>query len=328
MTEPITISNSRANCYRRCPKQFEFKYQLKLRKRLIGLPLKRGDWLHQLLMVNADGEDWKVRHRELTAKFMELLLEEREEYGDLPTECARIMRTYLKHYAVEEKHYRVVDTEIDEIIDLPNGDKFNVIIDKIVEEADGSLWIVDYKTVKSFMPEGFMLIDSQLARYFWAAHKMGYKNLRGAMFDELCTKPPTYPKLLAKGGLSKAKIWCDSYTYLEAVKANELSIAEYKPFILKLHKEHDRFFRRTRLPRDAPMVKRLMRELVDTADEIKEAIDTQRFPRTARKECLHDCDYLSPCTIELQGGDIQDVIDLQYEISKRESEAQIQWPSK
>jgi hypothetical protein len=282
-------------------------------------------------MVHADGHDWHDRHRELTEKFNELLLEEREEYGDLPRECARIMRNYLKYYDDDDQHWRVIDTEIDEVLELPNGDKFNFIIDKIVESLDdGALWLVDYKTVKSFMPEGFMLLDAQLARYFWAARKMGYTPLAGAMFDEICTKPPTPPKVLKNGTLSQAKsMWCDYYTYLEVIKREKLDPQDYRPTLLRLKSNHDKFFRRTPIPRDAPMMKQLMRELVMTADEIKDATARKHFPRTARKECLHDCDYLDLCTMQLQGGEMEDIIKLKYDISKRgEQEEHLQWPTK
>lgn len=329
MNELFVISNSKANSYRRCPRQFRFKYIEKLRKRTIGLPLRRGDWLHQLLMVHYDGHDWKERHNTLKEDWDKLLEEEKDEIGiDLPTECARIMKSYLKFYRDEDKNYKVIDSEVDELVELPNGDMFNLIIDLIVEEPDGGLWLWDHKTVKSFFDEDFMLIDSQLARYFWAAHKLGYSPLRGVMFNELCTKPPTPPKVLKNGSLSQAKnMWCDAYTYLAAVKEQGLDPKDYRDTILRLRASHDRFFRRTRLPRDAPMMKQLMRELMMTSREIKRATARNEFPRTGRKECKFDCDYLEPCTIELQGGDITEIVKLRYEIRKREEENNA-WPTK
>jgi hypothetical protein len=328
MTEPFTISNSKANTYRRCPRQFFYKYEMKLRKKITGLPLRRGDWLHQLLMVHYDGHDWRERHAILKKDFDKLMVEEQEELGDLPTECARIMKSYLKFYRDEDKFYKVIDSEIDEEIRLPNGDMFHLIIDLMWEEPDGGLWIVDHKTVKSFFDADFMLIDSQLARYFWAAHKMGYTPLRGALFNEICTKPPTPPALLKSGVLTQKKaMWCDAYTYLAAVKEHGLDPRDYRDTILRLQANHDRFFRRTRLPRDAPMMKQLMRELMMTSSEIKRATAKQEFPRTTRKECRFDCDFLDPCIIELQGGDISEIVKLRYEVHHHEEE-EVAWPTK
>jgi hypothetical protein len=330
VAEPLRLSNSKTNTWRRCPKQYQFHYEMKLRKKQTGLPLKRGDWLHQLLMVHYDGYDWRERHKHLTDEFEKLFEEEKAEYGDLPKECERIMLSYLMFYKVEDKHYKVIDSEVDELIELPNGDFFNFIIDLIVEEPDGGIWLWDHKSVTNFMPEDFMLLDAQLARYFWAAKKMGFKPLRGVMFNEIITKPPTPPNLLKNGKLTtKKSMWCDARTYLATVREHGLDPKDYRDTILRLKSTHDRFFRRTRLPRDAPMMKQLMRELFMTSREIKEATARQEFPRTARKECRFDCDYLEPCIIQLQGGDISDVLDMRYETSKRDEEEHIQqWPTK
>ena len=319
MSDVFTISNSKANTWRRCPKQYEYKYVQKLRRTFHGLPLKRGDWLHQCLMVHYDGHDWRERHEILKADFDKLLYEEKEQYGDLPAECSRILRNYLRYYKELDKGFKVIDSEVDELMELPNGDMFRFIIDLIIEENDGGIWLVDHKTVKTFAPESFMLLDSQLARYFWAARKMGYSPLRGVMFNEICTKPPTVPRLLKNGKLSTAsKMWCDAYTYAEAVKANDLDMKDYMPFIKQLAGRHDKWFRRTRLPRDEPMMKRLMMELMWTNREIKQAEGLAEFPRSSSKNCLHDCDFMDLCILELQGGEAQDIIDMNYEVSKRE----------
>lgn len=330
MSESIRLSNSKSNTYRRCPKQFDYKYVRKLSKKTTGLPLKRGDWLHQLLMVHYDGYDWHERQAELTAEFNKLFDEEKEEYGDLPSETKRIMRTYLKHYEEEDKYYRVVDSELDELIDLPNGDTFNFIIDLVIEERDGGLWLWDHKTVKGFMPEDFMLIDSQLARYFWSAEKLGYKPLRGVMFNEIITKPPTLPKLTAKTGqLERRKnIWCDAYSYMAEIKRQGLDPKDYRDFLMYLKAKHDKWFKRTRLPRDKAMTKQLMKELMWTGDEMRTAMELNRFPRTARKECRFDCDFLDACQIELQGGDIDDLVKDRYEIKKRDAEEHPGWAPK
>jgi PD-(D/E)XK nuclease superfamily len=319
--EPFRISNSKANTWRRCPKAFEFKYIYKIRPKRIKLPLKQGDWMHQLLMVHYDGHDWRERQEVLVADFNKLFDEEKEEYGDLPANTERMMKAYLAHYKEEDARYTTIDSEVDELVPLPDGTLFNLIIDRIVEEPDGGLWIWDHKFVGRFMPPDFMLIDTQLARYFWGARKLGYKNLRGVLFNEVITKPPTLPKELKSGGLEQRKnAWCDAYTYYAELKRRGLDPGPYKKHLMFLKARHKEWFRRQRLPRDAPMTRQVMRELLQTVYEIKDATGREAFPRTPRKECQWDCDYLEPCIIQLQGGDISDVIRHKFEISKRETE--------
>lgn len=305
----ITISNSKANCYLRCPRRYMYQYVRGLRPKSTALPLKRGDWLHQLIMHHYDGNDWREPHNQLAAEFNRLLLEEREQYGDLPTECGRIMESYVRHYAEEDRGWRVVDSELDEVIDLPTGDKFRFIIDLIVKEADGGVWLVDHKTVGKFMDEDFMVIDAQLARYFWAARKLGIKSLRGVMFNEIITTSPTVPTLLKSGELTKRKnLACDAETYLARIEELGLDPDDYADILERLRGQSNRWFRRTRLARDDILTKQLMRELLMTCGDIKRAELKNRFPRAPRKDCRWDCSFLELCQVELFGGDTELIV--------------------
>jgi PD-(D/E)XK nuclease superfamily len=314
----VRISNSKANCWRRCPNRYKYDYVLKLEPKKVDLPLRRGDWLHQLLMWHYDGRDWKKRHQELTDEFNKLFVEEREEYGDLPGETARIMKSYLQHYKDEDQAWRVVDSEVDEVVPLPSGDEFNFIIDLIVEMGDG-LWLIDHKTVSQFMPEGFMLLDAQLARYFWAAEKLGMTT-RGVMFNELITTAPTVPEQLKDGTLTKRQnLRCDVYTYHREIKRLGQDPSMYTDVLQRLKAQSEKWFRRTPLTKDKPVTKQMMRELVWTADEIRRAEETDRFPRTPRKDCTWDCSFLNLCQVELMGGEISDIVELGFKTKSKET---------
>jgi hypothetical protein len=320
--KPYRLSNSKVKKYRRCPKQFEYSYVMKLQRKTPAIQLKRGDWLHQLLMVHYDGEDWLRRHSELTMKFYTLFEEEREEYGDLPGECQRIFTSYLMNYKQEDESSRTVDSEMNEILVLPNGDEFNFIIDRVVEERDGGLWLWDHKTVKSFMDEDFMLLDAQLARYFWAAEKMGYTPLRGVLFNEIITKPPTLPEFLVPSQrLSmRQNLSCDVFTYYREIKRLGLDPTPYKPFLRKLKAQNKRWFRRTRLPRDVKLTERLMAEMQWTSREMQAAEALKQFPRSPMKSCAWDCDFMDLCQTQLMGGDIRDILKLRYQPKTKREE--------
>jgi hypothetical protein len=99
----MRVSHSRVKTWRRCPNQYRYKYVMGLKPRERKTQLERGSWLHELLMVHYDGEDWRLRHRALKKQFMNLFEEEREQLGDLPTECFRIMKSYERTYKFDDE---------------------------------------------------------------------------------------------------------------------------------------------------------------------------------------------------------------------------------
>lgn len=314
----MRLSNSKANTWRRCPKKYFYKYELGLRPKQKQLPLERGDWLHQMLQAHYEGEDWHEVHSKLTKQFLTLFEEEREELGDLPAETARIMRSYVRRWKAEDQRYTVIDAELDEILTMSNGVEFNFIIDLIVEDERGGLWLWDHKTVKNFMDQDFMLLDAQLARYFWAAEKMGYKPLKGVMFNEIRTKPPAVPELLKSGSLSQRKnIDTDYFTYLREIKRHGLDRAPYDELLHRLRANSGKFFRRTVMPKDRSLTKRTIKDLLETGQEIAAATRRERFPRSVNKTCTWDCEFKDVCITELFGGDPTSLMKTNFETRSR-----------
>lgn len=318
----LTLSNSKVKTWRRCPNRYRYKYVMKLRPKRKAVQLERGSWIHDLLMHHYDDMDWREQHEILKREFNKLFEEERDHLGDLPSECLRIMRSYMHEYRDIDGAFRTIDSEIDEIMELPNGLKFNFIIDRIYEDRDGGLWLQDHKTVKSFMDPDFMLLDAQLARYFWCAEKMGYTPLMGIEFNELRTKAPTVPALTDsnKRLQKKMNIDTDALTYLAAIKKHGFDPADYRDILGHLARQHEKFFRRTQLPMDKPLMRQQMKELVWSAKEIDRATRTNEFPRSPEKACDWDCDYKNLCIVELQGGNIDPLIKLHFQKSRKREE--------
>lgn len=346
----MKLSNTKAGTFRRCPKKYEFGYVMGLKAKRKALPLERGSWLHTLLEVHFAqdpkkvvevkgrkvrvGKDWRKAHRAYTKWFYTLFEEERDELGhDLPDEVERIMRGYLSRYKEESEDERTVAVELDEWVELPNGDTFNFIIDRVFVKSDGGVWLRDYKTVSSFMDSDFMLIDAQLARYFWAFQRIPRfrklaRRLQGVEFDELRTKAPTIPELVqAKGHTKKnpkpkvltkrANLDTDYRTYLKAIKDNGLDPKDYRDVLVRLKADDERFYRRTVMPRDNPIVRQMMVDLLDTSKDIKRAERRGRFPRTPDKSCKWMCEFLEPCIADLHGLDIGDIVELKFDVKER-----------
>lgn len=317
----MRISNSRAKTYRRCPKQYEFKYVMGLRPKRKKDHLERGSWLHELLMVHYDGEDWRERHDFLTKRFYNLFEEEREELGDLPRECSRIMRSYLRTYERTDRRFVTVDSELDEIVTLRNGLKLHMIIDLIVwDRKMRGLWIWDHKTRKNFEEFDNIVLDPQGGLYYDGLETMGYEHLLGFVMNEIRTKAPTVPKMTQRGHLSKAKnIDTDTYTYMAAIRKHGLNPSDYSDILAIIAaRQKDKFFRRTALPKDPPVTRTLRREALMTAGDIRRAEDTKHFPRTFDKSCRWSCDYRDLCIAQLKGGDISSMIRMNFKSDKEQ----------
>jgi PD-(D/E)XK nuclease superfamily len=312
----LTLSHSKTQTFRRCPHKYKYKYVDRIEKKAKALPLYRGSWIHALLETHYEGGSWEDTHQEQTVEFAQMCSvvpeAQRKDLPDtLPQDIARLMRAYLKHYRNDK--FKVLETELDAEIDLPNGDTFRIIIDLIIEEPDGSQWIWDHKTVGSFMDEGFLMIDAQLARYLWGARKLGFSP-QGIVFNEVITKAPTVPELLKSGQLTQRKdLFTDEDTYREAIATHGLNEQDYIDTLKRLRlTQGARFFRRTTLPKGPTLVKNMMRDLMITATEIHAAEAKQRFPRSIDKDCAW-CEFRDVCQSQLMGHDASDIIRLNYD---------------
>src|SRR5947208_2205912 len=106
----MTISNSKAKTFRRCPRRYKFKYVDRLESRRKKRHLELGSWIHDLLMHYYDGQDWRERHEQLKSEFYEAMFDvEIDEYGDVAEEAERMMGSYLMEYKAQDKHIYVVD---------------------------------------------------------------------------------------------------------------------------------------------------------------------------------------------------------------------------
>jgi hypothetical protein len=143
----VTVTNfnqSRVKLFRRCEKQYSFRYdypeiygpegeKIEMIPRVNKLPLYRGSWMHALQealhhqwagttpfqfdfgqgrgSIHEECSDWREVHALLTTEFEKLFLEEREDLGDLPTECESMFKRYLKFWGADQDMYSVAEVD-------------------------------------------------------------------------------------------------------------------------------------------------------------------------------------------------------------------------
>lgn len=318
-TDLQVVSHSLLKSFRRCPKQADYKFQQGLRPRMTGKPLRRGTWVHKLLEVHYAGGDWKEEHQRLTNQFYTLFEEERDLYGDMPKEIARVMRGYFWHY--KHDHWKVHDVEFILETTFPDGTVYRCKIDVLVEDQFG-LWLVDHKSNKTLPDLTFRMLDGQSALYVWCALRNKIP-VQGFIWNYIRWKPPTIPYITQGGRLSRRKLDTDYPTLLTTLKKHDL-VEDNQEMLDALRKRQYRpgapqtstFFRRDILEKSPDMLKRVATENYHTSKRyFAYPWDNQNaVERVVSRSCSFDCSYQDLCSIELFGGDPRTIRKQRYEI--------------
>lgn len=318
-------THSMLKTFRRCPKQAQFKYAMRLKPRLLGGPLKRGTWVHELLEDFHNGIDWRIRHKKLTYKFSQLFDEEREFYGDMPGEIATIMRSYEWHY--KDDPWEVLATEFTIEAELPDGTIYRGKVDMLIRNKFG-LWLVDHKTHKTLPDSTFRLVDSQSGLYLWACHQNGIPVL-GFIWNYVRWKAPSVPVLLKDGSrISKSACDTDYPTFVRAIRKyndenpNFKVTAEYKAMAKRLKDQRYKpgmpqtssFFRRDVLEKSLEMIERVVAENFVTAQRMNSYDLSPGAPveRVIESSCRYFCSYKDLCAIDMMGGNLRPMIKQNY----------------
>ena len=223
------ITHSMLKQFRKCPLCSYFKYVLRLKPKLLAKPLKRGTWVHALLEEYANGGDWEALHAKFSAEFDRLFDEEKDYYGDMPTEIYTIVKSYMWHYKRDPWEY--IANEFTMECFFPDGTLYRCKSDALIQNAFG-LWVVDRKTHKTLPDLSFRLRDSQSALYLWAARENGLR-VQGFIWDYLRWKAPSTPKLLLnKSRISDSAVDTDYPTFAKALikyKAENPGVFKIRP---------------------------------------------------------------------------------------------------
>lgn len=334
-------SQSKIKNFRRCQKQFDFRHGdtysppgKELVPKVSPLPLKRGSWLHALQEAHHREwagleSSWEATHEYLTEEFEQLFDEEKELLGDLPGECERLFRSYLRFWKDDLDRYTVAR--------LPDGSpaieflaeaslrKWGVLapfkgrIDLLVEDREyGGYWIWDAKWVRSLPSPDERMMSPQSLLYPWAVKRCYGIGVSGFLYNYGRTKPPAIPQVLKKGVLStKVRMDTDPYTYLSSIRSlhgskwKQYARTIYRKKLKELKGREGMWFRRERIPVDQARVKQALTEFLVTCKDI-ERRNLKHPPRTYDYRCKFSCSYHDLCVAEFNGLDIAPLIKQKF----------------
>lgn len=327
ISETLTLSFSKAKVWRRCRQEFHYKYVDHLERKLPAVPLIRGNIIHELLATWMSGGNWREKLASYVDKYDRLFQEEKELYGDLPSDIERIMENYVKKYQDDQMEYLAIELPFS--VELIPGVNFNGRIDSLVRDADKGLWVMETKTHKRLPDDDVRLFNLQTVLYTWVVPQLeqfkGQKT-KGVLWNYIRTKPPVIPERLRSGGLSQRKnIDTDYDTYLTEIRKYGLHPDDYAPVLSALENRQDQFFRRIYFPRPSPkLIQSVLRDMIITAGEIQAYMsedDTENKPQLYRNlnsfQCKN-CAYRALCEAELFDLDLSFVKKSMFQVRTRE----------
>lgn len=343
MPEGLYIDGGRAiathsmlKTFRHCPKQAEFKYVHRLKPKLLGSPLKRGTWVHGMLeqLHSPEGtlaeriEAMWEHHRKLSAQFENLFDEEKDHYGDMPTEIAQIMRSYVWHYQLDT--WKVHEVEFTLECEMADGSLYRGKVDALIENQFG-LWLVDHKTHARLPGHAYRMLDTQSPMYIHAAWENKIPVL-GFIWNYVTWKAPSTPKLVyvgtARQRLSKQEGDTDYLTYLAALKRykaeNGLVVSPEMKQKLRALKavqykfgepQLSPFFRRQVMEKNEGMVARAWGEAERTARRMNSYYsEPGEVERVVDRRCEFQCSYTDICTAQLSGANWEILARQNYKV--------------
>lgn len=204
--------------------------------------------------------------------------------------------------------------EVPFAIDLgPGNPPFEGEFDRVVKH-NGLVWVVEYKTAKTFNTEKLSK-DEQTTTYIWAAEKvLGHLgDIGGVIYQQHRKAVPVPPEPLKRGGLTRNKTKLANvpeYMYLQAIKKNRLDPADYFDILEHLRlawTEHgDQFIRRdfvTRTPEELESFEENLR--LELPEYTNPALPIYPNPTN---DCAWDCDFAVVCDVIQNKGNAEDVL--------------------
>lgn len=317
----IEVHQSEMKCYLHCRQQHFYRYVEKIIRRKRPKPLVRGTIIHRMVELHQIGENPFAALSEAETKYKKLFREEQEEYGDLIGDIRRLMTSYFDWYKRDPIKAMKVNgkpaVELKFKVDFAPGVVLAGRIDRVGESRDTRSWLEDTKSHNTLPEGGINATDYQTVLYHWAFGIQYKVKLDGIAWNYIRYKPPTIPKLLGSGELSKAKnidtMWS---VYREAIEDNKLDYRDYDDMRKILEGREATFFIRSYLPVNTALSKSIIESARTVALEIRD------LPKPVRHLGRHCgwCEYSLLCNAEMRGLDSKYMRKVDYMPKEDEDE--------
>jgi hypothetical protein len=194
-----------------------------------------------------------------------------------------------------------------EIVGVPNAYYYGTL-DRVVEDAYGRLWILDYKSFKDIKTT-HLDMDEQISAYCWAGSLIFDRPVEGLIYQQHKKTVPGLPMMLQNGGIStNAKQETTFEYYSVAIKRAYGSLAQTPGKVLdyleKLRAQEEvdanPYIRRDYVVRSAH---HMMMEEWKILAEARDMLDPMLilYP-TPTRDCQYSCPFFHACMSMDDGG--------------------------
>ena len=290
-------SYSKLKDWKFCRQLYHYRHVEGLRPRRKSNALYMGSMLHDMLEVFNKGGEWKKILEDYREEFNKLFIAEQEDLGNIVESAERIMKGYIKMWG-DPLPFVSVEEKI-RGIKFIRGTNLTIKTDGVIE--DNGRWLMEHKSTKKFSADQLSLFNPQGILYLWGLRQTGVR-VKGILWDYIRTKPPTIPRILKDGTVSrKASIDTDYDTYHDAIVASGGDTEDYVNFLDMLRNKEEVFYRRTMLVVPESTIELVINDLKQTAIEISRL---QYFPtRNISTITCRGCQFRKVCEAELSGLD-------------------------
>lgn len=324
MEDKLEIHQSSIKTWRHCHKAYDYKYIQKLTKRHTPNALIRGTIVHAMIEAKAKGEDpWEIFDNYMEENYK--VFNEEEEYFGIEEMISDIMEGYFSYYKNDDLFpVKVGDRYAEHSFSVPLIPEENIyfggIIDMIVKDSKGRIWLMDHKTHK-ILPKGdvaYLNIQSNL--YAWAMSQSDQlPSPEGMVWNYIRWKQPSKPQVLKNGSLSKtSKIDTTWAIYKKAVREAGLDIKDYQDMEEVLKGKEEDFYVRHYLPFNKHVQEEILKDTKSTAMEIKYKAGKLK-DRNITRDCSW-CEFYSLCQAELKGLDTSTILKFDFMEKKDDNE--------
>ena len=328
----IRVSQSSLRAWRRCRRQFYYKYILELQPRGIIRPLTFGKAIHKVIEYHIEGKSVAAAIKAMASERAKVFSADIDEFDQIMADVKDIGEGYIKFHAKDGLTYAQLPpkgdatkprkSEHEFVHDIGGGILVEGVIDCVPISGDGRKWIGEHKSHKSFPTEDVRAADLQSMLYGDAAAKeLGIKRVVGCMWDYIRSKSPTVPEVLKSTGmLSKKRIDTLPAVYERAIADNKLDRAHYVDILGELDDKLPSWYRRVFVPFNKTAVETMIEETQLTGREmnLKAGVDTTR---NLTRDCSW-CSYEKLCKADLFGQDSEWIRDREFVVAKPKIEVE------
>lgn len=293
------ISYSKLKDWKFCKQLYYYRHVEELRPRRKSKALYMGSILHDMLKAFNEGDEWEKILRNYEKEFNRLFIEEQEDLGDIIGNAERIMMGYIRKWGKKLPFISVEEKMTG--IEFIKGTNLTIKTDGVVE--NNGLWLIEHKSTKKFSADQLSLFNPQGILYLWGLRQLGMK-IKGIIWDYIRTKPPTIPRILNNGTVSrKASIDTDYDTYYDTIVASGNEPKEYQDMLDMFKNQGEVFYKRSVLVIPEPTIKLVIADLKQTAMEISRL---QNYPtRNINTMICRGCQFRRLCEATLYNVDVE-----------------------